>query len=316
MSGTGSVSLSWHPVRIAVGALAILAAVSLALAQTAPPSRATLDRVRESARMRLGYRADARPFAYRDDSGNAAGYAVALCQQVADAVKAELGLAQMTVEWVPVTLETRFQAVQQGQVDLLCGSDTETLARRKDVAFSIPIFPGGIGALVRTDAPIRLREILSGQSLPSGPTWRASAGQLLQAQIFVVVTGTTARDWLAKKLNEFQLTAEVVPVDGYEAGIRQLIDRKANVFFGDRAILLDAAVRNPSAGDLTVLDRLFTNERLALALARGDEDFRLVVDRTLSRLYASGAIRDVYAKWFGAPDEPALTFFRLNTLPD
>jgi ABC-type amino acid transport substrate-binding protein len=332
---TGSAPFSGRSVRIVAGAIAVIAVASLGFAQTAPTAAVqkatpaattvqaapptaptTLNRVRESARIRFGYRADARPFAYRDDSGNAVGYAVALCQQVADAVKVELGLPQIAVEWVPVTAETSFQAVQQGQVDLLCGLDAETLARRKDVAFSIPIFPGGIGALLRADAPVRLREILSGQALPSGPTWRASAGQLLQSQIFAVVAGTTAQDWLAKRLNEFQLTAQVVPVDTYVAGIQQVLDRKANVFFGVRAILLEAARRNPSAADLLVLDRRFANEPLGLALARGDEDFRLVVDRTLSRLYASGGITDVYAKWFGPPDEQTLTFFRLMTLPE
>jgi ABC-type amino acid transport substrate-binding protein len=65
-----------------------------------------------------------------------------------------------------------------------------------------------------------------------------------------------------------------------------------------------------------VLDRLFAYEPLALALQRGDEDFRLLVDRTLSELYRSGEIGNLYASWFGEPDENALTFFRLSTLPE
>ena len=65
-----------------------------------------------------------------------------------------------------------------------------------------------------------------------------------------------------------------------------------------------------------MLDRLFTYEPLALALPRGDEDFRLLVDRALSAIYRSGEIGDLYAGWFGEPDEAALTFFRLHTLPE
>jgi polar amino acid transport system substrate-binding protein len=64
-------------------------------------------------------------------------------------------------------------------------------------------------------------------------------------------------------------------VDSYDAGIKRVLDRNSDVFFGDRAILLEAAKRSPSAGDLVVLDRLFTYEPLALALARNDDDFRL-----------------------------------------
>jgi ABC-type amino acid transport substrate-binding protein len=80
-------------------------------------------------------------------------------------------------------------------------------------------------------------------------------------------------------------------------------------------LLLDAAQGSPAARDLIVLDRLFTYEPLALTLRRGDEDFRLVVDRTLS-LYRSGEAAALYAKWCGEPDAETLTFFRLSALPD
>ena len=139
---------------------------------------------------------------------------------------------------------------------------------------------------------------------------------VLQQRVFSAITGTTAEAWLAERKDTLKISSEVVPVDGYAAGIERVLSRKSDVFFGDRPILLDAAKRSPSAEDLVVLERLFTYEPLALALARGDEDFRLVVDRTLSGLYRSGEIGDIYASWFGEPDEGALTFFRLSTLPE
>jgi putrescine:ornithine antiporter len=300
---------------IAACAITFLTLVSPALGQRTPAPTTTLDRIKAAGTIRLGYRADAQPFAFRDGSGNAAGYSVALCLKVVDAVKTQLSLSTLSAEWVAVTVADRFTAVQQGQVDLLCGAETVTLARRQDVAFSLPIFPGGIGALLRKDSPARLREVLAGRP-PSNPVWRGSAGQLLQTQTFSVVTGTTAEPWLAGKLNEFKLTAKVAPVDGYEAGVQGVLDRKAHVFFGDRAILLDAAARHPSASTLMVLDRLFTYEPVALVLARGDEDFRLVVDRALSGFYASAEFPALYVQWFGEPDDAALTFFRWNALPE
>jgi ABC-type amino acid transport substrate-binding protein len=104
-------------------------AALIALAAFANPALAagTLDKIRQSGKLALGYRNDAQPFSYRDESGNAAGFSVALCQAVADGLKADLGLANLSVEWVPVTIDDRFSAVQQGKVDLLCGADTETL---------------------------------------------------------------------------------------------------------------------------------------------------------------------------------------------
>jgi putrescine:ornithine antiporter len=298
---------------IAACAITFLTLVSPALGQRTASPTTTLDRIKAAGKVRLGYRADAQPFSFQDGSGAAAGYSVALCNKVVDAMKAELGLATLTVEWVPVTLADRFQAVPQGRVDLVCGAETVTLERRRDVAFSIPIFPGGIGALLRTDAQPRLREVLS-ERPRTDPTWRGSAGQLLQAQTFSVVSGTTAEPWLARKLGEFKLTAVVTPVDGYAAAIQGVLDRKAHVFFGDRAILLDAAARHPSASKLMVLERLFTYEPVALVLARGDEDFRLAVDRALSGFYASGELNALYVQWFGEADENARNFFRWNAL--
>jgi putrescine:ornithine antiporter len=300
---------------VASGVVASLAIVLMTLA-AASASAGTLDQAKQAGRIRLGYRTDARPLSYKDESGKAAGYSVELCQRVADAAKAELGLPALAVEWVPVTIDSRFHALQQGEVDLLCGAESATLARRSEVAFSIPTFPAGIGALLRSDAPARLREVLSGKRPEFRPIWRGTASQLLQAQSFSVVAGTTSEKWLTGRLNDFKVTAKVAPVSGYEAGIRGVLDRSSNVFFGDRAILLDAVKRSPSAGDLMVLDRSFTYEPLALAMARGDEDFRLVVDRTLSRLYRSGEIGALYAKWCGEPDESALAFFRMSALPD
>jgi ABC-type amino acid transport substrate-binding protein len=143
----------------------VIAAFTAALLLlTASASATTLDRVREAGKIVLGYRADARPFAFRDEAGNASGYAVALCQKIADQVKVELKLSTLAVEWSAVTVSDQFRAVQENKVDLLCGAD-ETLSRRKDVSFSIPVFAGGIGALVRADAPVGLQDVLLGRQL-------------------------------------------------------------------------------------------------------------------------------------------------------
>jgi ABC-type amino acid transport substrate-binding protein len=323
MQPVRSAGLRWSLATVVACAIALLAAAPLVLAQKPAPPAApssatagTLARIRDAGRVRLGYRTDARPFSYKDDAGQPAGFSVTLCQRIADAAKGEPGLGAVAVEWVPVTVDDRFRALQQGQIDLLCGAETVTLARRAEVSFSLPIFPGGIGALVRADAPARLREVLSGRGQTYRPTWRASAAQVLQARSFSAVTGTTSAQWLTTRIKDLQVVADVAPVGSHDAGIQALLDRRSDAFFGERAVLLDAARRHPSARDLVVVDRLFTYEPLALALGRGDEEFRLFLDRSLSRLYGSGDMGGLYTKWFGEPDETTLAFFRWNTLPD
>ncbi len=323
MQRVSTVGIRGHRVAMAACVTALVMATPLVRAQKPPAaapaassSTATLDHIRTAGRVRLGYRVDARPFSYKDESGQAAGYAVALCQKIADEVKAEAGVSTLAVEWVPVAIDQRFTAVQQGDVDLFCGPDAITLTGRRDVSYSIPVFPGGVGALLRADAPFRLREVLSGRTPPAGPVWRANAAQSLQARNFVVVAGTATEKWLAGRARELNVVAKISPVGSNDEGVLAVRDRKADVFFAERSLLLDAARRSPSPGDLLVIDRMFTVSPLALSFRRGDDDFRLLVDRTLSRVYSSGEIGGLYAKWFGEPNENAMTFFRWNTLPD
>ncbi len=187
---------------------------------------------------------------------------------------------------------------------------------RSQVSFSIPIFPAGLAALVRADAPAQIRDVLSEHEPPYRPLWRGSIGLTLQNRTFSAVTNTTALNWLTGKLDEFKIDAKVAPVESHDQGVQRVLNRSSDVLFGERSILLDAKKRNPAGGDLIVLDRLFTYEPLALALARGSEDLRLLVDKSLSSLSRSGETQNLYKRFFGEPDENALTFFRMNTIAD
>jgi len=301
---------------LALAAIGLLTAALLTTVPAGPTSAATLDRVKATGKFTLGYRTDAQPFSYRDSSGAPAGYSVVLCQKIADQLKAELGLSTLSVEWVPVVVPDRFSDVQQGKIDLLCGAASATLTRMKEVSFSIPIFPSGITALLRADSPGPLRDLLTGAPPLSHPVWRGSpARTFLEKKTFAVVKGTTSELWLAGRLKQFEIDASVMAVESYNAGVQQVLDRKVDVLFGDRAILLQAAKRNASE-DLLVLDRLFTYEPMALGFSRGDEDLRFLVDRTLSRIYRSKELGSLYSKWFGSLDEGEVKFFQQSALPE
>lgn len=295
--------------RLATGFFAVALLSSLAAAGV---SAATLDRVRETGVVRLGYLEGARPFSYRDESGKPAGYAVALCEKIAVDLQRKLGLQALKSEFVVVAAETRFDAVKEGKVDLLCGGGTPTLKLRESVSFSIPVFPGGVGALIRKDAPSRLRTILAGEPQPFEPRWRASLGQIMQKRTFAVVAGSRAAVWLEHAIDDFDLTATIDPIESFDLGVDRVAARRADVMFADREILLDAVRRSPAAKDLEVIERKFTFEPLAFALQRGDEDFRLFVDGALSRLYRTTWLSDVYVPVFGKADDDTLRFF-LNT---
>lgn len=293
-----------HIERILAMVLATLAAL--------PTSAATLDRIRETGTIRLGYLADARPFTFRSESGAADGYAIALCKQVADRVGKELALPGLRVEWSAVAFENRLSDVQQGNIDLLCAPTSATLTHRQDVSYSIPVFAGGNRAVLRANAPAALRDAL-GESRSNRAIWRgAPAAKVLQGTSLAVVSGTTTAKWLEGRRATLQVDAHIVPVADYRSGLQQLLDGKVDAFFGERSVVL-GALSDTERDDVVILDRLFTHEPLALALARGDEDFRLLVDRSLSQLYASGEFGDLYKRWFGEFDDGARTYFLWNT---
>jgi putrescine:ornithine antiporter len=138
----------------------------------------------------------------------------------------------------------------------------------------------------------------------------------VNAQTLSAVKDSPTQRWLADRINQFQLTADVVNVSTFDEGVQRVIDRKSNVFFAERQILQDAAKRSPASNDLVVLQRRFTEVPVSLGVARGDEDMRLFVDRTLSKMFASGQYRGLYVKWFGEPDEDTKNFYRLAVLPE
>jgi putrescine:ornithine antiporter len=242
---------------------------------------------------------------------------VELCQKLAEQVKKDLGVSDdVAIQWVAVASRSWVDALRDGKVRLLCGAPV-TLAARKDVSFSIPIYQGGVGALTRVDAPAPLTQALMERPTLTGPLWRGTpTQQVLQQQAFAVIAGSPAEKVVASSLTRLQLTARVTPVKDVAEGVQAVVDRKAAVFFADQSILLDAAKRSAAAGDLKVIERRYTVAPAALALKRGDEDARFAVDRGLSRFYATREFRDLYLKWFGKVDDEVAAFFRLSALPE
>jgi polar amino acid transport system substrate-binding protein len=292
-------------------AIAVFAVLSVSLASV-PASAATLDQIKATGHIKFGYFADAKPFTSRSDSGGVEGYGASLCQVIAEQVKAQLALSDLAVDWVPVTMDSDLRQVQPGNIDVLCTPMSVTLQRREQASFSIPVFPGGVRAVLRADASKDLRDALA-ENPQTRVVWRGSpAAKVLSKTTFAVVSGTTAEDTLRSRLNTFQIDAKVVSVADYRTALQQLRDGKVNVVFGDRAIVL-GAMDSTAREDFVILDRRLTNEPYALAVPRNDDDFRLLVDRALSQVYATNGFQTLYTKWFGAFDDNTRTFIQWNT---
>jgi ABC-type amino acid transport substrate-binding protein len=258
----------------------------------------TLDRVRAAGVFKIGYRTDAPPFSYNSAIGEPAGYIVDLCREVAAATKQELGLKDLKVEYVTVTAEDRFDAVKSGRVDLLCEATTVTLARRQLVDFSLMTFIDGASVMVRSDGP---------------QSFKALGGHKIG-----VHAGTTTEDALRRTLADLKVEAEMVPVADHAEGVKRLESGEFAAYFADRAILTYLLLDEGAPKTLRISKEYFTREPYALALAHGDDDFRFLVDRTLARLYRSGAIGPIFARSFGKAkaSEILQTLYAINALPE
>jgi ABC-type amino acid transport substrate-binding protein len=268
-----------------------LAAVLAVLSQAA--AAATLDRIRDSGAIRLGYRADAKPYSYQDANGQPAGYIVDLCTEVA----AALG-PNIRPQYVRIAADARFESVLNGRVDILCDPSSVTLSRREIVDFSLPTFIDGAGVISRSNSPVRSFEDFAGKRVG-------------------VLGGTTSERTLRTSLDELNLKATVVPATDHRAGLDLLSDGKVDAYFADRGIVA-AMIREGDRPGLEISKQYFSYETYALALPRGDDAFRLFVDRVLAKLYRTGKINSILEKTFGkAPaDELLKAMIVINALPD
>ena len=277
----------------------LLVGVALATAFIASSvSAGTLDRVRDSGVLKIGYRTDAAPYSYKNTLGEAAGYSVDLCRAVAVAVKEQLKLNEISITYVPVTAENRFKAVEDGRIDILCGATTATLSRRELVDFSLGTFIDGASVMLMSDGPKGFNE-LSGKSVG-------------------VRGGTTTEEGLRNTLKKLAVDAKVVPVASHDEGLSKLQKGEVSAYFADRGILLYLMAGSKSPDKLRVAAEYYSFEPYALAMKKGDNEFRLVVDRTLSRLYRSGRIVPIFRNAFGnaEPSDVLRSLYLINGLPE
>ncbi|SDJ01339.1 amino acid ABC transporter substrate-binding protein [Aliiruegeria lutimaris] len=248
--------------------------LTLALGVAGQASAQTIDRIRETGELKIGYRTDAAPISYANEDGNAAGYSVLVCVTLAQALAQNLEMEDLNVTFHKVTGEDRFDKVASGEIDLLCGTSTITLERRKLVDFSIPTYVDGAIVLLPRNG---------------NPSFQSLDGK----KIGVRSNTTTARA-LTNTIASTGISAEEVAFDSYDGGIEALKNGEIDAFFGDQSIIVHKVNTLNLGSELRLTNQLLTVEKQGLALARGDSEFRLLVDQILSAMYQNGFMKRIY----------------------
>ena len=262
--------------------LLVLLATAVMFAQPlgAAEQMDTLEQVKKSGKVRVGFRNAQPPMSFLDKDGKPAGYSVDLCVRIVNEVKNTLGRDDIAIEFIPVSSTNRFEALSNNTIDILCGATTKTIARGKLVDFTQLTFVTGASLLSLKDTAV---EGISG----------------LQGKQVAVSKGTTTIDALTTKLKESVSDAKVVPVESAEAGMQALIKGEVDAFSADQVVLIGLVLTHDGDEQFAIASDIFSYEPFALAVRRNDSDFRLLADTVLAQLNRSGQITPIYSKWFG-----------------
>jgi glutamate/aspartate transport system substrate-binding protein len=240
----------------------------------------TLDQIRKSGEIRIGYPVDAPPLAFNDASGQATGYSVELCRRIATAVKESLKLADLKVTFVPLASADRLDAVARNKVDIECGATTMTLSREEKVDFTLMTFVTGGSLLSAKSSGINVIADLGGKSV-------------------AVVAGTTSEAALKAALAKNLIDAKVVAVGNREEGMKQLDSGQVAAFASDQVVLIGQMLLAADPAKYNLSRDLFSYEPYGFVVRRDDSDFRAVANRALAQVYRNGQIEQIYGRWFG-----------------
>ncbi|MGU3465595.1 amino acid ABC transporter substrate-binding protein [Methylobacterium sp. C33D] len=270
--------------------MARLSLAFLVLALAATPAAAvevltgTLRSVAERGEIVLGYRESSVPFSFvegrrPDGSPRAIGYAIDLCNEIADDVQAAIG-RPVRVRYAPVTAETRIEAVTSGKIDLECGSTTANAERRRQVAFSPVDYISATQLLVKRGAGIASYRDLGGKTV-------------------VVTAGTTNERAVRDLLARLKIDAQVVTAPDHAASYAIVKAGKADAFATDDVLLYGLIATDAQDGvNYTVLPDKLSYEPYGIMFRKDDPELAGIVQQTFTRLAESRALRWTYERWF------------------
>lgn len=266
----------------------LLAACVAALAWThagAQDLTGTLKKIKDGGGITLGHRESSIPFSYYDDKQQVIGYSHDFAMKAVEAVKQRLNLPNLQVRLNPVTSQNRIPLVQNGTVDLECGSTTHNSERAKQVSFSNTLFIVGTRLLTRKDSGIKDFPDLAGKN--------------------VVTTAGTTSERLLRKMNEDKkMNMNIVSAKDHGESFLTLETGRAVAFMMDDALLAGEMAKAKRASDWTITGTPQSFEAYGCMMRKDDPAFKKIVDDAIASTMKSGEAAKLYAKWFQSPIPP------------
>lgn len=267
---------------LSAAVLALVAAVAwpqLAATQTGEELSPTLQKIKQSRSVRIGFRESSPPFSFLDRAGQPIGYSLELCQAIVDEIGVEVDEPELEVDYVKVTSDTRIDAVEKGQVDLECGSTTANAERAKRVAFSPLIYVAGTKLMVKKTSGIKGIEGMAGKTV-------------------VVTKGTTNDSAMHLADKKFSLGLKFLTGDDHEQSYQMLVSGKADAFATDDILLFGLIAVHKSQGEFQVVGDYLSYDPYGIMFRKGEPKFTAVVERAMRKLATNQDLVPLYNKWF------------------
>jgi glutamate/aspartate transport system substrate-binding protein len=267
--------------------LVITAALFLGLAAPAETQDlgGTLKKVKESGVITIGHRDSSIPLSYLDDKLQPVGFSIGLCKHVVDAVKAKLGLPNLTVKYNPVTSATRLPLVANGTVDIECGSTANMTSRQIQVGFSYTFFVPQFKWITRANNQIKDADDLRGKTV-------------------AVTAGTNTALFVNKMNNEGKLGMTIMQGKDHAESFLLVETSRASAWMEDDILIAGFRANAKTPADFRLLDKSYPSDPYALMIRKDDQQFKTLVDETLAALMRSGEFEKLYTQWFERPIPP------------
>jgi glutamate/aspartate transport system substrate-binding protein len=265
--------------------LACIACTVLASPSLAEELTGTLKKIKETGAITIGHRESSIPFSYLDDQQQPIGYAMDLCMKIVNAVKAELKMPDLKVNLQPVTSSNRIPLLQNGTIDLECGSTTNSVQRQQQVSFGPTYFVINVTAAVKKSSKVNSLADLNGKTIST-------------------TSGTTSVPLL--KTYEKTQNAEIKEIYGKDHAESFLLvaDDRSAAFVMDDILLAGQIANSKNPAEYKIIPESLRQEPYSMMLRKDDPQFKALVDKTISGVMKSGEIEKIYAKWFTSSIPP------------
>lgn len=261
-----------------LGAALVLSLTGTAAVQAQDDSP-VLTRIKERGVVNMGHRESSVPFSYLGDGSEPQGYSIDICHKIIDAVRAELGMPDIKINYVPVTSQTRIALMANGTIDLECGSTTNNLTRQKQVDYLPVTFITGTKIASKKGSGITEIEDLEGKTV-------------------ALSLGTTNEKAIKRVAEEKGINIKTLMVKDHPQGWLAVESGRADAYASDDVLLYGLISKSKDPNQFQVTGRFLSYDPYGIMVPRNDSTYRRLGTVTLADMMRSGELKAIYDKWF------------------